>query len=128
MTTNGKSGIYQLIEKRLREAGDKPLTCVDLYEFAEIRAVTTSSNRVSDYLGHMKRRGLVDRWTSTNTAQRTRYGYTMKDIKPVKLVDVNDKLRVVDNKATKSQVIVEENSEGLTIDFEHFILTIRRKT
>lgn len=61
-------------------------------------------------------------------AEFTSYGYTMKDIKPVKLVDVNDKLRVVGNKATKSQVIVEENSEGLTIDFEHFILTIRRKT
>ena len=126
MTSKGKSGIYRLIEKWLREAGDKPLTCVDLYEFPEIREVTTSSNRVSDYLGHMKRSGLVDRWTSTNTAQRTRYGYTMKDIKPVKLVDVNERLRVVE-KAAKPRVIVEENEDGISIDLDHFILTVRRK-
>lgn len=88
--------------------------------------MTTSSNRVSDYLGHMKRSGLVDRWTYTNTAQRTRYGYTIKDIKPVKLVDVNERLRVVE-KAAKPRVIVEENEDGISIDLDHFILTVRRK-
>lgn len=41
-----KSGIYQLLEDRLRATGSEPLTCVDLYDFPEIKAIVRDANRV----------------------------------------------------------------------------------
>ena len=54
-----KSGIYQLLENRLKATGETPLTCGELYEFPEIRELARDANRVSDYLGHMWRRGVA---------------------------------------------------------------------
>lgn len=71
--------IYQVLEELLRAAGGNPLTCVDLHDDQRVQALTPtpSPNRISDYLGHMWRRGLVQRWyASKETAQRSRYAYT----------------------------------------------------
>jgi hypothetical protein len=52
---NSAFGIYQAIEKVLK-ASKKPLTCVDLFEYEEIKKHAEDINKVSDYLGHMWRR------------------------------------------------------------------------
>ena len=41
-----KSGIYQLLENRLKAAGETPMTCGELYEFAEIRELARDDNSV----------------------------------------------------------------------------------
>lgn len=41
-----KSGIYQLLEDRLKATGTEPLTCVDLYDFPEIKGIVRTSNKV----------------------------------------------------------------------------------
>lgn len=48
--------LYALLRDHLRVA-DTPLTCHDLYDVPEIRAVAPSANRVPDYLGVLFRRG-----------------------------------------------------------------------
>ena len=68
--------IYKVLEKHLRKAGDNPQTCVDLYEHRDVQELVESANRVSDYLGHMWRRGVLQRYYAANTTQRSRYAYT----------------------------------------------------
>ena len=69
--------IYQILEELLQKAGDNPQTCVDLYDDPRVKLLATNPNRVSDYLGHMWRRGLVQRWyASKELSQRSRYAYT----------------------------------------------------
>ncbi len=47
--------IYTVLERLLKAAGDRPQTCVDLYDASnEVRDLVGEggTNRVSDYLGH----------------------------------------------------------------------------
>ncbi len=60
MTPEGHNDLLPLREQHLRVA-DRPLTCHDLYDVPEIRAIAPSANRVSDYLGVMFRKGLLSR-------------------------------------------------------------------
>lgn len=53
-------GIYHIIEIILKAATD-PMTCVDLFDTADVKKFAATSNRVSDYLGHMWRKGLIGR-------------------------------------------------------------------
>jgi len=116
--------IYQVLEKHLRKAGEKPQTCVDLYEHRDVKELVESANRVSDYLGHMWRRGLLQRWYAANTTQRSRYAYTWigdkeEEAKPVHY------LTVAEGKKPNATVVEEDGK--LVIDFESFTITIQSK-
>ena len=54
-----EAGIYKILEDLLRASGDTPLTCVDLYNDPKVRKHATDANKVSDFLGHMWRLGLL---------------------------------------------------------------------
>lgn len=70
--------LFSAIQERLQEA-DNPLTCVDLLEDSRIRKFTTEANRVSDYLGHLWRRGEVERYAAPRTdTSSARYAYLWK--------------------------------------------------
>lgn len=125
-----KSGIYQLIEDRLRAASD-PQTCVDLYEHDEIRSRVKDANRVSDYLGHMWRRGLVQRWYSPKDLnQRARFAYSWKENdttpEPVENPKI-ERLNIIRGNYSKPKVTITEEDTGVTLDFEQFTITIHRK-
>lgn len=109
--TSNKSGIYQLLETRIRASKD-PLTCVDLYDFPEIKEITRDANRVSDYLWHMWRRGLLQRWYSPqkSISQRARFAYTWQ------------------TKYAKPNVTITEDDASVTLDFEQFTITVQRKS
>jgi hypothetical protein len=72
--------IYTELERVLRATGDTPITAVHIFEAdAKVRELAGNANRLSDYLGHMWRRGVVQRYYAANDKTRSRYAYTWKD-------------------------------------------------
>jgi hypothetical protein len=73
-----ETGLYELLESLLKKS-DRPQTCVELFDVQEIRDIAASSNRVSDYLGHLWRRGKVTRVpaarNSVNDGSRWAYAW-----------------------------------------------------
>lgn len=79
MTPEGYNDLNELLERHLRNA-DQPLTCRDLFDDPEIRAVAPSMNRVSDYLGVMFRKGHVSRVPAQDTGtSRVRWAYVWRE-------------------------------------------------
>jgi hypothetical protein len=117
--------IYEVLEELLRGAGDKPLTCVDLYDDARVKRLADSPNRVSDYLGHMWRRELVQRWYSNDKSQRARYAYTwieQEEEAPEPVTRLT-----VPKVSKKPSVQITESDGSVTLDFSEFTITVTRK-
>jgi len=117
--------IYEVLEELLRAAGDKPQTCVDLYDDPRVKKLADSPNRVSDYLGHMWRRELVQRWYSNDKSQRSRYAYTwMNKAEP----EQEPVTRLTVAKAGKKpNVTITESDGAVVLDFPEFTITVTRK-
>lgn len=118
--------IYKILEELIRASGEEPVTCVELMDDHRVRRLAGNANRVSDYLGHMWRRGVLQRWYA-NTPGRSRYAYTWSEStdgerKPVERLTVVPK-----NKATKPVVNVTEEDGVVTVDCDTFTITITRK-
>jgi hypothetical protein len=58
--TPSETGLYLAIEKHLK-ASKEPLTCVELFEFNDVRSAAETVNKVSDALGHLWRRKFIER-------------------------------------------------------------------
>lgn len=120
--------IYGILEELLRQAGDTPQTCVDLHEDHRVRALVPSANRVSDYLGHMWRRGVVQRYYATkNNTQRTRYAYTWKEPPEEEAQPTPIERLTVVPKTTKPNVTITETDGSVVLDFPEFTITVKRK-
>lgn len=122
------SGVYAVLERLLRATKDEPLTCVDLFDNPEVKQFASSANRVSDYIGHMHRRGLLQRWTAPpQLNNKARYAYTWLDNRePAKPV-----LRVVKERERdkpKQNINVTELDDQVVIELADFTVTIKRKT
>lgn len=75
MNIKSDFGIYRTLEELLRKA-KAPVTCVDLFDNPEVKQYAPNANKVSDYLGHMWRRGLLQRYTAPQTSTSlARYAY-----------------------------------------------------
>ena len=122
--------IYRILEELLRAAGSSPQTCTDLYDDARIRALAPNANRVSDYLGHMWRRGVVQRWyASKDTATRSRFAYTWME-QPTVAPEPIDRLTVVPKlkpAPEKPNVTVTEDDGSITLDFKEYTITVKRQ-
>lgn len=120
--------IYQRLEELLRASGDDPQTCVDLFDDPQVKELAPNPNRVSDYLGHMWRRGLVQRWyASKDTAQRSRFAYTwieQPDAPPEPVTRLTIPQKTASN---KPNVVVTEDDGSITLDFKEFTITVKRK-
>lgn len=130
-----KSGktIYQLLEKHLRDA-DTPMTCVELMEKADVRKqakldfgdldVQLLTNKVSDALGFMWRRGLLTRFPAPRESHSlARFSYIWdkkEDARPVEPVPSP----VI---SKKTGFIVSEYGDGVLVEFERFTVLIRPK-
>ncbi len=126
-------GIYAILEKLLRATNEnKPLTYTDLFDDPEVKKYADSPNRVSDYIGHMWRRGLLQRWTAPrNLNNKARYAYTWKDkttVEPVpdKVSRMPD-LKVLKSPLTKPNVTIIEDENEIVLDFAEFTITVRSK-
>ena len=135
MPQESKPGIYAILEKLLR-ATKEPVTCVDLFDNADVREYAPNANRVSDYVGHMWRRGLLQRWTAPrNLNQRALYAYTWKEAGPAtekvaeprKKVTAMPDMKVLQTPGVKPQVLITEENDRIVLDFADFTLTIKSK-
>lgn len=134
--TQSEPGIYAVLEQLLR-ATKEPLTCTDLFDNPSVKKHADSPNRVSDYVGHMWRRGLLQRWTAPrDLTSKARFAYTWKDQtgslekigeKPrAKIASMPD-LQVLQSQLTKPNVLITEEDNRIVLDFEQFTLTIQSK-
>jgi hypothetical protein len=132
-----EAAIYQVLKELLRVAGANPQTCADLFDDLRVKALAPNANRVSDYLGHMWRRGRVQRWyASKDTAPRSRYAYTWleqiaKAPEPVEHLTVVPKLKPVPKKphvtvAKDDDDDDDDDDDGnITLDFKEFTITVK---
>ena len=138
MSFRNAFGIYQVLKQHLEHA-DHPLTCVDLFEQQDVRSLVEDANRVSDYLGHMWRRGLLSRYPAPKDGNTmARYAYSWKDPKKQAPAQRNPtpQLRVLPTARTaaaaapvaqKQQMSVEQTDAGIVIDLPNLTLTIKTK-
>lgn len=130
MSIRSRRDIYRVVEKYLRQS-DRPLTCVDLMDHSEVEQEAFSefggdkqhaANKLSDTLGFMWRRGLLNRYPYSGD-QMARYAYawieTAKDTPPAEPVTTPRK--------AKTGVTVQEREDGIMIEFDKFFVFIRPK-
>ena len=123
MAIKSDAEIYQVIERHLRESKD-PLTCVALWEHADVREHAPSADKVSDFLGLMWRRNLLQRWnTPKNSMDRSRYAYSW-------IIDPDgDKPQLVAETVPRGRmdVNVTELEDTVVLKFDKFTVTITPK-
>lgn len=130
-------GIYHVLETQLKQAS-KPLTCVDLFDHPDVKKFADSVNRVSDYLGHMYRRGLLGREPAPKTTNsQARWGYFWKNRNEIVAVKAPTPEPVSSESAlpapirkilSKPNIEISDNGGVVYIDLPELTITIRTKT
>lgn len=135
-------GIYHVLEIQLKRT-DRPLTCVDLFDHPDVKKFADSVNRVSDYLGHMYRRGLLGREPAPKTSNsQAKWGYFWKnraEVEALKATAVASRaaLLPVTSAAeleaplrkilSKPNIEITDNGGTVVIDLPELMITIRAK-
>lgn len=125
MAIRSEAEIYKIIERLLKNSS-APLSSSALWENSDVRANARSAEKVSDYLGLMWRRGLLQRWDVPATAtSRSRYAYSWlnEDEAPQKI----ERLHPVASTYRKSNVVVTEDGDRVILDFDKFTLIVQAK-
>ena len=117
-----ETGLFPTLEAALKAASE-PLDCHTLYELPAVREYAASANRVSDYLGHLWRKGLVVRLPAPKTENsRSRWIYEWKKGKDKYIRD--DVSQVL---ACRPALMITEEGSIITIDLPGCIVTIQQK-
>lgn len=127
MSIKSEAKIYQILERVIRASGDKALTSTELYDIPEIRNNVVDNEDLSDRLGFMWRRGLLQRWYAPKTnASRSRYAYSWKqqDIKPIPVESMHN---ITTINGGKTSVKISEDERGVVIEFEKFCIIVEPK-
>ena len=124
--------IYQLLEKYLRKA-ESPLTCVELMDINEVRKeavaefgsdVRNATNKISDTLGFMWRRGLLTRYPAPRgDTTFARYAYMWAEQKIDPQLPISPPVR----STGKLPVIITEHADCMELEFDKFTILIRPK-
>ena len=124
------SDIYSVVEHALRNAGE-PVTCVALMERQDVREaalsefgddVQVATNKLSDTLGFMWRRGLLDRFPAPRgNSTKARYAYMLKKEEPRKLSPLPSPA------SKKPTFTITESDADVTIEFDNVTLVVRRR-
>lgn len=130
MVIKSDAPIYKIIEQHLKDSKE-PLSSTDLWAFDDVRANARSPEKVSDYLGLMWRRGMLQRWHTPKTSlSRSLYAYswaeheTQQHHEPVVALKP---LSAVPQTYKKSNVVITEEENRIVLDFDKFTLTIQAK-
>lgn len=123
--------IYAVLEEHLR-SDTEPRTCVELMDLPDVRAaalaeygkdVRIATNKVSDALGLMWRKGLLNRYPASRTGSTfARYAYTWDRKRDSTVVTP-----IPAPSFSKTSVSVQETEDGVLLDFEKFTIFIRPK-
>lgn len=135
MAIKSDKSIYSMVEELLRRS-DRPMTCKELMDNQEVRReavdewggadkdVQLATNKLSDALGLMWRRGVLVRYPAPkDSLSFARYAYTLaeEDEKEVHAVPPPVKLK------SKMLVGVSEHDDCVEIEFEKFIIYVKPK-
>lgn len=141
MSIKSPRDIYHVLEKHLRTAaapgGGGPMTVTMLMDIPEVRQaalneftsdddVRIATNRLSDALGFMWRRGLLTRYPAPKESNSfARYSYIwdqQEDIRPV------TEKPLAYTSSGKLGCAITEIDDGVVLDFVKFTITIKGKT
>lgn len=141
MPYSNDDGLMPAIEKILRDSG-QPMSCHELFDMGEIRERAASANRVSDYLGHMWRRGVLTRLSApSGTRARWMYQWHERKLKPgppepeYKPLATEPKpagtalsvARRPETTARGAPITIADVHGELTLETQDFTIVIRRK-
>lgn len=124
--------IYQVLEKHLK-LSTKPMTCVDLMDIPEVREeaiaeygkdIRIATNKLSDALGLMWRRGILTRYPAPREANTlARYAYVWDASQ-----DAQESAPIPSPTISrKSTFNIAEQDGGVFIEFDKFTVFIKSK-
>jgi hypothetical protein len=134
-TIRSSDEIYTVLEKAF-ESSKVPLTCADLMDRPEVKAaalerfgkdIQISTNKLSDMLGFMWRKGVLNRFPATSTRSMARFAYALKGKEVV--VDEQPILRNTSDvpKLGKHALSIVERDGEVILDFKQFTIIVRSK-
>lgn len=131
MQARSEEGLFDVLEKILKEA-KQPMDCVDIYDGnMEVRKRAANPNRVSDYLGNMWRKGLLQRLPAPRgEGKKARWLYVWKgrqQVKPdlAKAVSYDETMQTI---IDKPNLLIEEDGRLLTITLPGIRVMIQQTT
>lgn len=123
-----EKGLYDALETALKKAKE-PQTCGNLFERPEISMHAATANRVSDYLGHMWRKGLLTRQPSPRmdrSGARWMYQWLgrpeAKSLDPLQAIVFTGK-----GAAARPKITVDEATNVVTIELPEFTIVVKPK-
>lgn len=126
--------IYDAITTALGESAN-PQTCAELMERPSIRHaaltrfgqdVQVATNKLSDTLGFMWRRGVLDRFSATDSRTMARYAYALKGKAAVVEEPIVYEKPDLPKLGPHALSITERDGE-VVLDFKQFTIVIRPK-
>jgi hypothetical protein len=132
MSSRAEDGLFGALEAELKRA-KQPLDCVTLFERASVREHASSVNRVSDYLGHMWRKGQLLRLPAPkNEGSRARWLYVWKPRTPVKPPTVEEALsQAIESPGsmlfTRPNIEITEEGDSVVITLPQWSITIKKR-
>jgi len=121
--------LFDVLEDILKKAKE-PLTCVQLFDYPEVKRFASTANRVSDYLGGLWRKGKLVRSAAPITRNSAaRWQYAWKPQKAAPPVAIEEFVAATDNKTLikKANVEVTERGGFVIIDLPQMNISIRIK-
>ena len=127
MAIKSDAAIYKVLEQHIK-GSTEPMTCVTLYNFADVAGHARSPEKVSDFLGLMWRRGLLQRWNAPATStDRSRFAYSWKDNPQGDKPQLVHAMSLVNTTRRKANVTITEEEDRLVLDFDKFTLIVQAK-
>lgn len=123
--------IYAVLTEKLEKVS-QPITCVDAMDNPEIRAAAlrrwgadlpAATMKLSDHLGYMWRKGLLDRFNAPPTTSMARHTYALKG----RFSSYDTPIPYVPPVQTKNKgdlEIIEKDGE-IILNFEKFTVVIK---
>lgn len=133
MKIKSDDNIYNVVEKALAKQ-DEPVTCATLMDMPEVKKaaiarfgpdVQIATNKLSDLLGFMWRRTVLERYPAPPSRSMARFAYKLakKEVSTRPPTPISPPTPLF----RKQNFEVIQTEEGVVIDFEKFTLTIRSK-
>lgn len=126
--------LYEVLENALKNISE-PQTAPSLMDRPEVRAaalarfgndVQIATNKLSDVLGFMWRRGSLDRFSAPPSRSMARFAYALRD----EFSDFNTPIKYTPPelpKLGKHKLSIVEKDGEVVLDFQEFTILIRPK-
>lgn len=124
---NTETGLISALEAALKAASE-PLDAQALYDMPAVKQHAASTNRVSDYLGNLWRKGLVTRRPADRVdGSRSKWMYTWVGSRGPKLFGTDETIYAARILADKPSVLITEEGNNITLEFANLIILVKQK-